>query len=60
MKTKIDELNSSKIPVIAFDNDLEKLQDKVLFPEKLEKANKILAKVGLPKNKEMKTGYNKG
>lgn len=49
MSTKIDRLNNSKVPIIVFDKNLEKLQDKILFPEKLEKANKILAKVGLPK-----------
>ena len=59
MKNKIDSLNSSKVPIIVFDKELEKLQDKVLFPEKLEKANEILAKVGLPKRKS-KTGYSNG
>jgi len=52
MKTKIENLNNSKIPIIAFDKELEKLQDKVLFPEKLEMANKTLARVGLPKAKK--------
>ncbi|MGB0884776.1 MAG: hypothetical protein ACPGTG_08670 [Flavobacteriales bacterium] len=51
MATKINELNNTKIPVIVFDKELEKLQDKVLFPEKLETANKILNKVGLPQKK---------
>lgn len=51
MTTKIDKLNSSKIPIIAFDKKLEELHGKVLFPEKLEIANKILSKVGLPKKK---------
>ena len=49
MKTKIEKLNKSKIPIIAFDKELEKLQDVVLFPKKLEKANEILKDVGLPK-----------
>ncbi|MDD3688204.1 MAG: hypothetical protein PHE56_15760 [Bacteroidales bacterium] len=47
--TTIDELNRSKIPVIVFDKKLEQYRDKVLFPEKLEKAKEILSKVGLPK-----------
>jgi len=47
--TTIDELNKSKIPVIVFDKRLEQFRDKILFPEKLEKAKEILAKVGLPK-----------
>jgi hypothetical protein len=46
---KIDELNNSKVPVIVFDKKLEQYRDKTLFPEKLAKANDILAKVGLPK-----------
>jgi len=55
MKNKIDRLNNSKVPIIAFDRDLEKLHDKVLFPEKLKKANEVLSKVGLPKKE--KTGH---
>lgn len=46
---KIEKLNTSKVPVIVFDKELEKLREKVLFPEKLEKANEILSKFGLPK-----------
>lgn len=44
---KIDQLNNSK--VIVFDKKLEQFRDKVLFPEKLAKANEILSRVGLPK-----------
>ena len=46
---KIDELNQSKVPIIVFDKKLEEFRGKVLFPEKLKKANEILKKVGLPK-----------
>jgi hypothetical protein len=46
---KIEELNNSKIPVIVFDKKLEKFRNKVLFPQKLVKANEILSRVGLPK-----------
>ncbi|WP_221390025.1 hypothetical protein [Dyadobacter sp. NIV53] len=46
---KIDELNKSKVPIIVFDKNLEQFRGKVLFPEKLKKANEILAKTGLPK-----------
>lgn len=49
MKTKIDSLNKSKVPIIVFDKELEKLRDKILFPKKLKKANQMLTKVGLPK-----------
>jgi hypothetical protein len=45
----IDQLNQSKVPIIVFDKKLEELKGKVLFPEKLKKANEILAKAGLPK-----------
>jgi hypothetical protein len=50
---KIEQLNNSKVPVIVFDKKLEQFRNKILFPEKLAKANDILAKVGLPK-KELK------
>lgn len=45
---KIEQLNNSKISVIVFDKKLEQFRNKVLFPEKLAKANDILSKVGLP------------
>ncbi|WP_310560155.1 hypothetical protein [Flavobacterium sp.] len=45
----IDQLNQSKVPIIVFDKKLEEFKGKVLFPEKLKKANEILAKAGLPK-----------
>lgn len=54
MKT-VEQLNSSKVPVIVFDKKLEQFRDKVLFPEKVAKANEILSKVGLPKQKKSKT-----
>jgi hypothetical protein len=54
----IEELNSSKVPIIVFDKKLEELRDKVLFPEKLAKAKEILSKGGLPKRKN-KTTANK-
>lgn len=46
----IDQLNQSKVPIIVFDKKLEELKGKVLFPEKLKRANEILAKAGLPKD----------
>jgi hypothetical protein len=48
----IEQLNNSKIPIIVFDKKLEKFKGKSLFPEKLAKANEILAKVGLPQKKK--------
>lgn len=49
---RIEQLNSSKVPIIVIDKRLEQFRDKVLFPEKLEKANEILSKAGLPKKKK--------
>ena len=45
----IEQLNQSKVPIIVFDKKLEELKGKILFPEKLKRANEILAKAGLPK-----------
>ena len=47
----IEELNSSKVPIIVFDKKLEQFRDKVLFPQKLKKANELLSKGGLPQRK---------
>jgi hypothetical protein len=45
----LKDLNESKVPIIALDKKLEQFKDVVLAPQKLEKANEILSKVGLPK-----------
>jgi hypothetical protein len=45
---KIDELNKAKIPIVKIDKKLERFRGKVLFPEKLAKANEILSTVGMP------------
>lgn len=45
---KIQELNKSKLPIVRVDRSLEPLAEKVLFPEKLENANEVLAAAGLP------------
>lgn len=42
-----------KIPLIAIDKSLDKLHDKITFPKKLEKANKMLLTAKLPKNKHI-------
>ncbi|WP_207632616.1 hypothetical protein [Foetidibacter luteolus] len=49
MKT-IKELNESKVPVVILDRSLDKLNDVVLFPEKVKKAKATIDKIGLPKN----------
>jgi hypothetical protein len=47
----IKKLNTSKTPIVKINKTLNKLADKVLFPEKLEEANNILKTVGLPQKK---------
>ena len=49
---KVKELNKSKLPVVRIDNSLEKYKDKVLFKDKLDKANEMLKTTGLPKPKK--------
>jgi hypothetical protein len=51
MVMTIKQLNKSKTPIVKINKALNKLADKVLFPEKLEEANRILKKVGLPNTK---------
>jgi len=47
----VKDLNESKVPIIAYDKKLEQFRDKVLFPKKLELANALLDKAGLPKKR---------
>ena len=49
---KIEQLNNSKLPIIVFNKKLEQFREKTLFPDKLKKANEILAKTGLPNPKK--------
>lgn len=46
---KVEEINTKKKPIVLIDKSLDFFNDKVLFPKKLEKANEMLKKVGLPK-----------
>ena len=46
---KIKELNKRKVPIIRIDKSLDKYNDLVLSPDKLEKANELLRRIGLPK-----------
>ncbi|MFP5041772.1 hypothetical protein [Parasediminibacterium sp. JCM 36343] len=48
MKT-IAELNASKVPFVIIDKKLDKLDETVLFPKKVEEAREKIAKIGLPK-----------
>lgn len=56
MKTEIDkkieELNKSKVPIVAIDPSLNKYQGKVLFPKKLAIAQEKLKGVKLPEVKK--------
>jgi hypothetical protein len=46
----IKTINEKKIPIVKINKSLERFRGKTLFPEKLEKANEILTRVGLPKS----------
>ena len=45
----IKEIKERKIPIVRIDASLDKYDDITLFPEKLEKANEMLKRVGIPK-----------
>jgi hypothetical protein len=58
---KIDEFNKSKIPLVKIDERLNRFKGKVLFKEKLDRANKLLENVELPKivREKIKKASNK-
>ena len=45
----IIEVKERKIPIVRVDKSLNNYDDKILFPDKLEKTNEMLRKIGLPK-----------
>jgi hypothetical protein len=45
----VEEIRNRKTPIVRVDSSLDKYDDKILFPDKLEKANEMLRKIGLPK-----------
>ena len=47
-------LHKQKMPKITYNQELEKYDGVVLFPKKVEEANKTLKRVGLPKLKRKK------
>jgi len=47
----IKEINKKKTPIVRIDNSLEKFKKLPLFQDKVDKANKMLRTVGLPKTK---------
>jgi hypothetical protein len=52
IEKKIEELNKSKVPIVAIDPALNKYQGKVLFPKKLAIAEEKLKGVKLPDAKK--------
>ncbi len=46
----LEHINLKKKPIILIDKSLNKLDGKVLFPDKLEKANSMIKEIGLPKS----------
>jgi hypothetical protein len=48
----IKELNKRKTPIVTIDKSLEKFKKQPLFQDKVDKANEIIRKVGLPKKKK--------
>lgn len=53
MKT-VKNLNDKKLPAVHIDKSLNQYDDKVLFPDKVAKANEMLEKIGLPNSKQKK------
>jgi hypothetical protein len=51
LPTFILQLNKSKMPIVIIDPSLKKYRDKMLFPEKLARAEALLQNVKLPENK---------
>jgi hypothetical protein len=44
-----EEIKKRKTPFVRIDKSLNKYDDMILFPDRLEKANETLRKTGLPK-----------
>jgi hypothetical protein len=42
-------INTRKKPIVVIDKTLDFFNDKILFPQKVDKANEMLKKIGLPK-----------
>ncbi|MCF8374050.1 MAG: hypothetical protein K9H64_20680 [Bacteroidales bacterium] len=51
---KLKDIDTKKKPIVVIDKSLDFFNDKVLFPDKLAKANEMLKKVGLPKLNRIK------
>lgn len=48
----INELNKSKVPIVIIDKSLDKLDNTILFPDKVKIAKQTIAKIRLPKEKK--------
>ena len=51
----VEELNKSKVPIVAIDPSLNKYQGKILFPQKLALAEEQLKGVKLPEIKKLRS-----
>ncbi|MBC7553638.1 MAG: hypothetical protein H7257_06625 [Taibaiella sp.] len=47
----INDLNKKKAPIVRIDHSLDQYKEKILFPEKLAKANEMLKTAKLPARK---------
>lgn len=48
----IKDINKRKAPIVIIDKKLNKFNEVVLFPKKVEKANEMLKTIGLPKQRK--------
>jgi hypothetical protein len=48
----IKEINRKKTTIVTIDKSLEKFKKQPLFQQKVDEANEMLRKVGLPKKKK--------
>ena len=47
----VEQLSNRKVPIVTIDKALDKYRNVIMFPKKLEKANKMLKTAKLPSNK---------
>ncbi len=52
IEKKIEQLNKSKVPIVAIDPSLNKYQGKVIFPKKLALAEEQIKGLKLPQIKK--------
>lgn len=52
---KVQDLNKAKIPLVKIDPKLEEFKGRILFPKKMNLANKLLDNAHLPKDESQKT-----